>query len=71
MEDAYVPEGSEKIVLQVLNSIDAVSVFCAICFALYNVVAFIWQGKIRVFFVMCFYALTLFCLVSWLITSIA
>lgn len=39
--------------------------------ACFNCYKFIWKGKIRQFFIILFYVLTFFCLVSWEFTAIA
>ena len=71
MEDIFYPTPTEKVVLQVLNSIDAVLIGLTIFMAMYNCIMFVWKKKIRRFFIILFYILVFFCLLSWEITAIA
>ena len=54
-----------------MNAIDALLVAIVLVMALFNCYMFIWKGKIRQLFIILFYVLTFFCLVSWEISSIA
>ena len=71
MEDSFVPTEGQKKVLQVLNSVDAVILAFILAFAGHNFVRYVCRGMIRRCFIISFYLLVLFCLVSWLITSVA
>ena len=62
---------SQKNVLQILNGFDALVVGLTIVFAVYNIIKFVIIGKIRRIFIVVFYKLTLFCLISWETTAIA
>ena len=72
-----IPEGTvcftdqyQKTLLQVLNGINAVWLAITICMALYNVIFFICKAKIRHTFIMLFYLLAFFCLVTWELTAV-
>ena len=71
MENQLDLTDSEKIVLQVLNAVDAVVIFSMIAFALHNVIRYVVRARIRHFYIVMFYVLALFCLVSWTITAMA
>ena len=55
---------------QVLNWIDAFALTVTILMAGYNCVFFICKAKIRHTFIILFYLLAFFCLVTWLITAV-
>ena len=61
----------EKVTLSVLNGIDAALIFFVIIFSCCNIYNFIYKAKIRQFFIILFYILTMFCLVSWEVTAVA
>ena len=71
------PEGTvcfteewQQVLLQVLNWIDAFALTVTILMAGYNCVFFICKAKIRHTFIILFYLLAFFCLVTWLITAV-
>ena len=61
----------QQVTLSILNAIDAIFILFVIVIACYNVYKFIYKAKIRQFFIIVFYVLALFCLVSWEVTAVA
>ena len=71
MENTLNLTDTQYVVLQVLNSIDAVACGVTIAFALHNVIRYLVRAKIRHFYIVTFYVLALFCLTAWAITAMA
>ena len=61
----------DKRVLQALNGLDAGMVAATIGLALYNCISFVRKPDMRRSFIIIFYILVFFCLISWEFTAIA
>lgn len=72
MENAFVPNATQAVVLKALNCFDAVLIAGVILLSAYNCVWFVARRPAaRHSYIVLFYCLTFFCLVSWEITAIA
>ena len=54
-----------------LNGIDAVIIVYVIGFGIYNVIRYLTIAKIRNFYLITFYVISIICLICWAITAIA
>ena len=60
----------QELTLQILNAIDAILIGLLLAMACYNFYKYIWKGKIRQSYILLFYVMTFFCLISWESTAI-
>lgn len=71
MEDELVLNSAQNLTLQVLNGMDVVVIAAVVVLCMHNVIRYIIIGRIRQNFIVLFYAMALFVLLSWMVTSIA